>query len=52
MTNQLGLYVRPEQSMAVDTSKIAIELKTLEMLQEETAAKITRGKLKEHSKVR
>ena len=42
-TNRLDLHVRPEQSMAVDTSKIAIELKTLEMLQEETAAKITRG---------
>ena len=43
VTNRLDLHVRPEQSMAVDTSKIAIELKTLEMLQEETAAKITRG---------
>ena len=29
--------------MAVDTSKIAVELETLDMLQEETAAKITRG---------
>lgn len=49
VTNWLELYTRPEQNTIIPV-RLPIELETLEILQEVTAAKGTRGNLRDIAK--